>query len=389
MYVLLEFLLYFLYNLLFVTVVIFSVVLRCLLSLLLVSFLSFFIAVMTVMIYPTLTTSSTYSEVQEEGSSIRGYATEEDVHIIPEDCRYDTIKHQLNACYELKNSSLLDAFYEVDHRKDTSAHYLYVLFYFTFISLPVSIATMFVDIANADKPYPFARKVTSSTCFFALVAMLCIGYMSYLRPKWLFRHISPKLQFRLNAFMVIAIQYAFLIVFIRRVFDFNCQLEFPDELKSMAGGICYSNALEKDQVLAINSLSLFIVPVLAYTSLKNVPITVVWSVMTICIIIVLISAVALRAIRAIPIVLIWGFMGFFFIRDYHLKNILIFLTNRQLKHQIIENKRISDETHATEMRHLIANVAHDLKTVSIIFFHSSIPVNVVKYDSLYCFIDSL
>ncbi len=42
------------------------------------------------------------------------------------------------------------------------------------------------------------------------------------------------------------------------------------------------------------------------------------------------------------------------------------MLSRQLKKTIEANQRLADQNKATEMRHLIANVAHDLKTVSFI-----------------------
>jgi signal transduction histidine kinase len=41
-----------------------------------------------------------------------------------------------------------------------------------------------------------------------------------------------------------------------------------------------------------------------------------------------------------------------------------FLITCTLKETLLENERMAAEAHATEMRHMIANVAHDLKTVS-------------------------
>ncbi len=46
------------------------------------------------------------------------------------------------------------------------------------------------------------------------------------------------------------------------------------------------------------------------------------------------------------------------------QNIAVFLLTQSQQNLLEENERLADETHANEMRHMIGNVAHDLKTVS-------------------------
>ncbi len=52
--------------------------------------------------------------------------------------------------------------------------------------------------------------------------------------------------------------------------------------------------------------------------------------------------------------------------EYQRQNIAVFLLTQSQKHLLEENERLADETHAVEMRHMIGNVAHDLKTVSVL-----------------------
>ncbi len=66
-----------------------------------------------------------------------------------------------------------------------------------------------------------------------------------------------------------------------------------------------------------------------------------------------------------------------FLTNFHFFNLcrqdlILFFVVKKQKKLLIENKRMSDEM-TTEMRHMIANVAHDLKTVnmfplSLVFF---------------------
>lgn len=49
--------------------------------------------------------------------------------------------------------------------------------------------------------------------------------------------------------------------------------------------------------------------------------------------------------------------------EYRRQSVSKFILNQNLVLALRENERMAQETHATEMRHMIANVAHDLKTV--------------------------
>jgi hypothetical protein len=50
--------------------------------------------------------------------------------------------------------------------------------------------------------------------------------------------------------------------------------------------------------------------------------------------------------------------------DISIRNIVIFLTTKKLKKLLFDTEQSAERAHAVEMRHMIANVAHDLKTVS-------------------------
>ena len=75
-------------------------------------------------------------------------------------------------------------------------------------------------------------------------------------------------------------------------------------------------------------------------------------------------AIWIGAYDAIPVALIVFIASSLVIIDVSVRNIIIFLTTKKLKKLIIETERLAEQAHAIEMRHMIANVAHDLKTVS-------------------------
>jgi signal transduction histidine kinase len=68
---------------------------------------------------------------------------------------------------------------------------------------------------------------------------------------------------------------------------------------------------------------------------------------------------------SIIIFVLWIFGSVFLIADLQMARIKSFLLFLKLNDAIQENARLAEEFHSSEMRFLIANVAHDLKTVSI------------------------
>ncbi len=66
-----------------------------------------------------------------------------------------------------------------------------------------------------------------------------------------------------------------------------------------------------------------------------------------------------------------GFIGFIpicllFMYEKQRQNISIFLLTQNQDHLLHENERLERETQANELKHLIGNVAHDLKTVKVL-----------------------
>lgn len=59
--------------------------------------------------------------------------------------------------------------------------------------------------------------------------------------------------------------------------------------------------------------------------------------------------------------------------DSSCHKLTLFYHYDNLRKTLAENERKADEIHATEMRHMIGNVAHDLKTVSVLVFTLEYP----------------
>jgi hypothetical protein len=90
----------------------------------------------------------------------------------------------------------------------------------------------------------------------------------------------------------------------------------------------------------------------------------------------IVSAIHLNSIRAIPVILIYGFISLLVMIDSYVLQSLVRNLVKQLKESMEERQKLADKQKTAEMKDVIANVAHDLKTVlsssfcapSLIFF---------------------
>lgn len=75
-------------------------------------------------------------------------------------------------------------------------------------------------------------------------------------------------------------------------------------------------------------------------------------------------ACMIHSTNSITLIAPYMVFGILILYDSSNQNMLSFLNNRQLKQTLVENEKMAVNARSVEMRHLIANVAHDLKTVS-------------------------
>ena len=168
----------------------------------------------------------------------------------------------------------------------------------------------------------------------------------------------------LKSCFVVSMQIFFCTIFLRRVFSLNCQINGSSRFAIMFGsGLCYENDV-KLQMISFNALLLVLYPFLYLISVPDIPLMLVWFVFLISIAVYASSAIVLNLSESFPLVFTWMCIGFYAIKDNQLRNLLIFLSHKRMEELVLENQRINELNHANEMRHLISNVAHDLKTVS-------------------------
>ncbi len=199
--------------------------------------------------------------------------------------------------------------------------------------------------------------------------------------------VSPKLYLTkrniinfLYSYFMLQLQFYFLLQFIRITFHLNC-LDSNDDNTYLNNGLygidyivgnilgndsCYSSENHDVKIGFLNSHSfqLFFMSFIFFKGLPQTPIKVIWLNYFLAVITFLVSIVISSSYRSFPSGIVWMLLTFFAIRDFQVRNMIIFLSTRNVKETMESRNKALEENHANEMRSLIANVAHDLKTVN-------------------------
>ncbi len=184
----------------------------------------------------------------------------------------------------------------------------------------------------------------------------------------------------MNSYFMLHIQIYFVLQFLRVIFNLNCfgskevesnvygnisLLEYT-VVNILGNDTCYYRAENDVKIgfLGGHSMQLFILPFIFFKGLPQTPIVVIWLNYFFAVCTFFISVGINLSYRSFPSGIVWMLLTFFAIRDFQVRNMIIFLSTRNVKETMVSRNKALEESHAIEMRHLIANVAHDLKTVS-------------------------
>lgn len=181
--------------------------------------------------------------------------------------------------------------------------------------------------------------------------------------KYLCHIHLPFSTFFLNICLVGSIQLFFILLFLRRTLSLNCIANVDIIVRYYGAGICYSNETMPYGIL-FNAIMMLSVPILLFVNLPDTQITFVWFNYFVSLLLFLVVSINLGYPDVIGKLFMWICICFFTIIDVQTRNILLFFAKRKLAETLEENERMANANHALEMRHMIANLAHDLKTVS-------------------------
>ncbi len=125
----------------------------------------------------------------------------------------------------------------------------------------------------------------------------------------------------------------------------------------------FSSCEYPDFYIFFHGWLLLFLPFFLFISLPDISIVCVWITILASLIVVAGIAAFMDAHRCWTILLAYLISVICLVIDTQIRKIQMFLLTKDLKETLSENERMADENHAQEMRHMIANVAHDLKTV--------------------------
>ena len=281
---------------------------------------------------------------------------------------------RLTCWYDIAHREVRQDFHDYHlHKKGTTTAFLALqVIVIIGVLWPLAIMNTIQDLQfPRSSPYYAFRLFLS----FSGIASMSIGSLSGMmilchryvtKYAWLrsLKLQDMKLKLKLHVVYILVVQWYFILVYLRRVFSLNC-LEEPSRMVLMfGGGKCFEDHIDREQSAMTNAMTMFLLPVLVVTCIPEVPIVFIWFNLMLAVVAYLGSLIEFQLIASIPLVSVWAIMSFFVIRDVQLRNITIFFTQRRLKEALLENEKMQEANHANEMRSMIGNVAHDLKTVS-------------------------
>ena len=167
--------------------------------------------------------------------------------------------------------------------------------------------------------------------------------------------ITPYFPIMMN-YMAVFIALTLGLFLIARVLNGKC--ESVDQMHVWSCNSEYdSHALPQESVLSLMFLPL--VFSIAFKTIRTPFVLMTWGVSVLCIIIAIVLG---GAIQSLPVLIVYIPLSIIFLFEIHRQNVILFLIVKKQQTLLVDNKKLSEEAQ-NELRFMIANMAHDLKTV--------------------------
>ena len=305
------------------------------------------------------------------------------------------VREKLNLYFELKEKSLRQQYhlYYIHHIQGSSEYLIFLTSVFLIALFPVSLMNFVSDLDVKEIPSRFAFRVTVSTFgVLSSISTFLLGYLLLIHFQWHQKSDSntkntnhsqltyifiqkivksiPNIYIPLlHGLLITTTELYFIAVFFRRSYNLNC-VGINSLVKDLfVGGRCFKEE-EMGHIITGNSFLMFLFPVLMFACLPGTPICFIWYNLLMAIIVHVSTILYLQAPSGAIQVLLWIIAAYFAIRNIQFRNVSSFFLNLKLQEMMVAKERAQEEYHANEMRSLIANVAHDLKTVSSLIWYS-------------------
>ena len=334
-------------------------------------------------------------KIEEQPALSPNTSSTSDSHI------YSSFKHQLNWYYDLKDPSLHKQHLEFQTRRNSSLGFMYYINIIqTFLGIPAMFVSMWCDfMANDEAAANYSnshllsilRKLTGVCTFICLtICTIALWYIIFRRKGphngkrvdvvvnflnqifgW---KLCPKDEKPIDALRAepmektgfwtasniyyITGQTYYTLLYVRKVFHCFAPTLLPDHVACFFAESLLQNFI-------IDPYLLIIVPVLNWVLVADIGLNTFWVTYTSNLTVVLLLETFASKNDAIVRLGMTIMLCLFFIIDIQVRNVTMFFTAMDLNYALKEVKRMEEENRKNEMRNMIANVAHDMKTVSV------------------------
>ena len=291
---------------------------------------------------------------------------------------YNHFHQQLNYVYDIKETVIDEEFVRFNFQKISSKFLFFINLCFTFLLLPLTIISLF--LTNIYDISPLAIFLYYLGFIASLVGTVC-GWILYFLHKnvtspskigeksrfWrLFDYENwNNYQLPIQHWYLISIHLFCMEKFLRLRFLSNCSIQHNDNgfLREIESWNCNRN----DHITGIpgdSSLILLLFPFICLIAIKESR----WWFTVSCHVIVMTLFLFAYSKQIsgslLVIVVIWLVGGCILFLDLHQDHLKMFFITKKLKATLDEKEMNAEQIQVNEMRHLIGNVAHDLKTVN-------------------------
>ena len=228
----------------------------------------------------------------------------------------------------------------------------------------------FIRLSNA----PFNESIVG-----ILVCILCVLGSMFMFIIWWFKRRSDEMchsksSMRIKVVHVLENSYFTLLVLslsirvILQILVGQCL-----DMTLLMGSAQFCNPFHDVKLIQpAHLISLMLFPLIAYVLIRETRPFCVGIAWFISVATLVWCTVYLKSVYLLPPTLIYFFISLLIFYDTKRQNDAMLQLVRALQVIVVENERLQDEVRATELRAMIGNVAHDLKTVSYYLLNSCV-----------------
>jgi len=294
-------------------------------------------------------------ESRQEGGRIRTTVANFYKMPLPMEQAPKDIMSKLNSFYQFKDTSIQREFAQHFEQKKSMLIMLIFAFAYTFLILPYHVTTLLYNADIKEYYYSFVSLLLT------LIGIVCCWTLFYAQL-----HVNRINDYScipwirtLQAVMMFSIAGSLCLSALNGIFIQDCK-NYPSIVRISALG--WDGGCQKD--ITAELLAFFVIdPVVFVVSFCETRLLLVMLWIGSTGLVLVFVSIHYQSNCTLYLIL-WICCLLIFVIELHVQKVWVFHVHHEMKEALLENERKADETYAEELRHMIGNVAHDLKTVS-------------------------